>query len=371
MMICPRCNNQDPKYFYTFNNITYCRKCISVGSSKDLQLRVKVSKNTSSSIDFKLEYQLTPLQQELSTQLLQRYQNHQDTILKAVCGAGKTEITYAVIKYALNTGKRVCFTSPRKELVIELAGRLQSQFTNIQITTVYGGNTAKVDGQFIICTTHQLYRYPNCFDLLILDEQDAFPYANNEVLQNMLKNSIKGNYIYMSATLSAKPNLLMTKRYHGHPLDMPKCYLTGKLLMYLGTIILIRSYKQAGKPVLVYVPTVKLTTVVQNILSFFKIKCASVSSKTPNITSLIDKLKAHKLDALVTTTILERGITIDNVQVIILFGDNQIYQTSTLIQICGRVGRKPNHPTGSISIFSPYKTKAIKQCLEIIKKDNA
>ena len=30
-MICPRCKNQDPKYFYTFNNTSYCRKCIHIG----------------------------------------------------------------------------------------------------------------------------------------------------------------------------------------------------------------------------------------------------------------------------------------------------------------------------------------------------
>ena len=74
-----------------------------------------------------------------------------------------------VIKYALNQGQRVCFTTLRKELVIELAKRLQSQFKNISITTVYGGHSELVDGQFIICTTHQLYRYPQYFDLLILE----------------------------------------------------------------------------------------------------------------------------------------------------------------------------------------------------------
>ena len=62
--------------------------------------------------------------------------------------------------------------------------------------------------RFIICTTHQLYRYPQYFDLLILDELDAFPYVNNEVLIGLLQNSIKGNYIYMSATLTNQPDLL-------------------------------------------------------------------------------------------------------------------------------------------------------------------
>ena len=349
-MICPQCKNQDPKYFHTFNNITYCRKCIKYGQPG--KIAPVTNKKSNLSVDYKLNYQLTPLQQELSDNLLNRYQHHLNTTLKAVCGAGKTEITYAVIKYALNLGHNVCFTTPRKELVIELAKRLETQFLNISITVVYGGHTEKIDGQFIICTTHQLYRYPNYFDLLILDELDAFPYLNNEVLENILKNSIKGNYIYMSATLSDKPDLLMSKRYHSYPLDIPKCYLTSSFMMYLLSYKLVSTYIQEKKPVLIFVPTIRLTTIAYR---YFKIL----------------GIKSNKLDALITTTILERGITVENVQVIILYGNNSIYSCSTLIQICGRVGRNKNYPTGTISIFTPYKTKAIKQCIETIKKDNA
>ncbi len=366
-MICPQCKNQDPKYFHTFNNITYCRKCIKYGQTG--KIAPVTNKKSNLSVDYKLNYQLTPLQQELSDNLLNRYQHHLNTTLKAVCGAGKTEITYAVIKYALNLGHNVCFTTPRKELVI--AKRLETQFLNISITVVYGGHTEKIDGQFIICTTHQLYRYPNYFDLLILDELDAFPYLNNEVLENILKNSIKGNYIYMSATLSDKPDLLMSKRYHSYPLDIPKCYLTSSFMMYLLSYKLVSTYIQEKKPVLIFVPTIRLTTIAYRYFKILGIKSKAVSSKTKNVHQLINQLKTNKLDALITTTILERGITVENVQVIILYGNNSIYSCSTLIQICGRVGRNKNYPTGTISIFTPYKTKAIKQCIKTIKKDNA
>ena len=367
-MICPRCKNQDPKYFYTFNNTSYCRKCIHIGLANETISNTVKKVNLNA--DFKLDYQLTPIQEKLSNELLNRYKKHQNTILKAVCGAGKTEITYALIKYALNSGHNVCFTTPRKELVIELAKRFESQFTNVTITCVYGGHTTKTDGQFIICTTHQLYRYPNFFDLLILDEYDAFPYANNEVLKAFLKNSIKGNYVYMSATLLKTPDLSMTKRYHGYPLDIPKCYISNTLLMYIIAVKLILKFKKENKPVLIFVPTIKLTNTAYRYFSVLGIKTKPVSSRTKNIHMLINDLKSGKLDALITTTILERGITISNIQVIILYGDNRIYETATLIQICGRVGRKANFPTGSISIFTPYKTKAIKECIETIKKDN-
>lgn len=367
-MICPRCNNQDPQYFYTFNNVTYCRKCINIGNSNPFCFHNTPS-NTN--VDYSLNYQLTQLQQDVSNQLLRRYQNHLNTNLKAVCGAGKTEITYEVIKYALNHQQRVCFTTPRKELVIELAQRISSQFKNVIITTLYGGHSEQVDGQFIICTTHQLYRYYKYFDLLILDEMDAFPYANNDVLQGLLSNSIKGHYIYMSATSTNSPDLLMNRRYHNHLLDVPKYFHTSLFLMYLGTIILIKGYITKQLPILVYVPTIKLSYSVSKVLNCFKIKSHPVNSKTQDIHQIINNLKMHLLDVIVTTTVLERGITIDNVQVIIMYGNNRIYTKDTLIQICGRVGRKVNHPTGTITIFSPYKTKAIKQCIKTIKQDNA
>lgn len=368
-MICPRCKNQDPKYFYTFNNITYCRKCIKIGLANEIVPATKQKPNLQ--VTFQLDYQLTYLQQELSHKLLVRYQNHLNTSLKAVCGAGKTEITYEVIKYALNLGQRVCFTTPRKELVIELANRLESQFSNITITTVYGGNSKKVNGSFIVCTTHQLYRYPHYFDLLILDELDAFPYANNDVLHKILENSIKGNYIYMSATFIDKPDLSMSKRYHGYPLDIPKCYITGSLLMYLIAIKKALKYRKEHKPILIFVPTIELTATVNKSFRLFGIKSQPVSSKSKSIHHFLKMLKKGELDALITTTILERGITIGNIQVMILYGNNPIYESSTLIQICGRVGRKADYPTGSISIFTPYKTRAIKQCIKTIKKDNA
>lgn len=49
--------------------------------------------------------------------------------MKGVCGAGKTEIIYGVIEYALNLGQRVCLTMPRKELVVELSKELKNNFS--------------------------------------------------------------------------------------------------------------------------------------------------------------------------------------------------------------------------------------------------
>ncbi len=84
---------------------------------------------------------------------------------------------YGVIEYALNLGHHVCLTMPRKELVIELAKRIQKQFFKYSAHSCLWRTYRVFRRTIIICTTHQLYRYPRMFDLLILDEYDAFPFV--------------------------------------------------------------------------------------------------------------------------------------------------------------------------------------------------
>ena len=135
---------------------------------------------------------------------------------------------------------------PRKELVVELSKRIEKQFFHISPVLVYGDHHEQIDGQFIICTTHQLYRYPKCFDLLILDEFDAFPYRGNEVLESMLKRSIKGHYIMMSATLE-KGDVNVIERFHHQPIPVPQCVVTGKMMMYLLVLIRLKKYQKEKK----------------------------------------------------------------------------------------------------------------------------
>lgn len=371
-MKCPRCNNEDVLYFYQIENNYYCRKCISFGQVYTTTIYSdKKRGNANPNARYHLEYSLTKEQLSLSTKLVQRYQNHLNSKVKAVCGAGKTEIVYPVIQYALQRGDRVCFTTPRKELTKELYQRIQEQFLGIEIGLVYGGHIECDEAPFIVCTTHQLYRFPNTFDLLILDEMDAFPYSHDEVLQQLLFHSIKGNYIFMSATMQEEDMLVLQKRYHGYPIPLPTCKIVSKPMMMYLCIREIKRYQRMKKPVLVYVPTIALTTKIARVLKVFHIACGIAHSKVTNSKENIEQLVQHQIDVLVCTTVLERGITISNVQVIVLYGEYPIYDTETLVQIVGRVGRKAAHPTGQVTIYSEYKTKAIRSCIKTIQKDNA
>lgn len=57
------------------------------------------------------------------------------------------------------------------------------------------------------------------------------------------------------------------------------------------------------------------------------------------------------MPGLLTTTILERGITISNVQVAVIGAESPVFTASALIQIAGRVGRNIQFPDGDVLYF--------------------
>ena len=61
------------------------------------------------------------------------YKSKIDTLVNAVCGAGKTELIYSVLAYCLSLGKAVAFAVPRRDVVIELSQRIHMVFPNNSI----------------------------------------------------------------------------------------------------------------------------------------------------------------------------------------------------------------------------------------------
>ena len=57
------------------------------------------------------------------------------------------------------------FAISRRQVVLEIAQRLRQAFPTLHIVEVTQGYTTITDGDIIVCTMHQLYRYPDGFDL--------------------------------------------------------------------------------------------------------------------------------------------------------------------------------------------------------------
>ena len=316
-----------------------------------------------------INYSLTQTQQKASEEILNYVRNNQSVIVNAECGAGKTELVYQSIEYMVNQNKKVAFAIPRKDVVIEICNRLKKDYPTLKISAVYGGNTNDLEGQLVVLTTHQLFRYKNYFDLLILDEADAFPYYKDELLNNFLKSSVKGPIVYLSATIKddykkeCKNIVYVNRRFHNYDLPVPKVIrfnLFNKIVK-LKQIIALNLYKQ----ILVFVPTIDIGRKISKITGY-----NFVYSSLKNKQEIIDMFKEKRIRVLITTSILERGMTFFNVQVIVFDTQHDLFDESSLIQISGRVGRKLKAPTGNVYFLTTKTTSSIKKCIKTIKKKN-
>lgn len=373
--VCPRCGNDDPRYFGFKNNQPYCRLCISFQGREVKSYQVD-DEDTSAS----LTYPLSLEQEDISVKLLENFKNNKSTLVHAVCGSGKTELVYGVVSYALSQGMHVGFAVPRREVAIDLFPRFISAFPKRKSVCVYGGHTDELTGDMIILTTHQLYRYNNYFDLLILDEIDAFPFRDNRLLINLFKKSLKGSYILMSATPPSDivnefkknnlPILELHTRYHRHALPEPISVIRIGYFKILYLIKKIKEYRKNKKPLLIFAPTIELAEKIYSILKIFIKKGHFVHSKCLDRKEIITDFKKHKYDYLVTTSVLERGVTIKDVQVIIYNADDDMYSSGVLIQISGRVGRKIDAPTGEVIFLANKVSKSMKEAIHAIQLDN-
>lgn len=373
--VCERCGNSDPLYIGTRNGKPYCRMCVSFCGDN-----VPLKMTNHGSVVIKLNYPLSKEQKEISNKLIENYKNKKDTLVNAVCGAGKTELVYHLIANCMANGKRVAFAVPRRDVIIELFMRIREVFPYNKVVSVYGGHTSSLTGDVVVLTTHQLYRYEKYFDLIILDEIDAFPFKDNPLLKAMFDRAIKGNIVMMSATPSVevldyfsrenRSILELNTRFHRHPLPVPKVIVKIGYFKFLWLIKKLNEFLSENKKVFVFAPTIERCEFVYKMVKNRVKGGYFVHSKCKNREKIISDFKEDKYKFLVTTAVLERGVTVKNLQVIIFDADHKLYDEQALIQISGRVGRKIDAPEGEVVFLVNKTTIAIENAIKTIESKN-
>ncbi|RHW39943.1 DNA/RNA helicase [Lysinibacillus yapensis] len=377
---CNRCYNQIQHEFVQYNCAkcekicVYCRHCINMGrvtSCTNLilwngPLPLKYQKHV---LDWDGTY--TPAQKQAAQELTESMNNKRSHLVHAVCGAGKTEILFPAVLHALNKGLRVCIATPRTDVVLELFPRFQKVFPNTNIHALYG-NAPKQAGfsQLVLSTTHQLFRFENAFDVELVDEADAFPYTIDLALQQAVLKAKKEGAPIAFVTATPSTQILNTvkkenwsysfipKRYHNHPLPVPrfealwsyeKGITRGKIPLKL--IEWTEKRLSNREPFLIFFPTIQLMQKAIPLFQRMNEKILSVHAEDEHRKEKVIKLRNEEIPGLLTTTILERGITINNVQVAVVGAESKIFTSSALIQISGRVGRNVQFPEGDIVFF--------------------
>ena len=314
----------------------------------------------------------------------------QHHLIWAVTGAGKTEMLYAVVLKTLERGGRVVLSSPRIDVCNELFLRFKRIFPEEEILLLHGkSNKSYRFSPFVICTTHQLYRFYQAFELVVIDEVDAFPYTGDQGLTFAVKTAIKptGRFIYLSAT----PDERLLKeirsdfkihrlplRFHQRLLPEPKLVFWNdwqkKCLSERKIHPLVRKLEQllTQNHVLLFCPSIEIMDRLTKVLikRMPKQKIANASARDPKRMEKVTKMREQGYDILLTTMILERGVTFENISVLILGADHRVFTKSSLVQIAGRADRKGSFSNSEVYFYYEEKTTAIVQALREIKEMN-
>ena len=391
---CLRCGQLTPKKQAALpNGQYYCPACILLDRMSTLDYLVGIKEpNEFAKCDHSIltwQGQLSKYQQACSLELQQKVVGGKKHLLWAVTGAGKTEMLFELITKYLCAQKRICLASPRVDVCNELYPRLQEAFAKLDIQLLHGRTDEPYHyTQLVIATTHQLLRFEHAFDLLIIDEVDAFPFVHNQQLEFAAKQALKneGALLYLTAT----PDKLLQKRikhhefsvsylplrFHQQPLPEIKVLLLPKWLEMLKTkqrllkiekIILL--WQQRKEPFLIFVPRIKLLTPV---LQAVKLLCPdlngeSVFANDPQRIEKVLLMRKKECQYLVTTTILERGVTFAGLNILVLGADDAVFSLSALVQIAGRAGRNLSRPTGDVYFVCADYTRDIKGAVSQIK----
>lgn len=390
--VCFRCGSViDQKLWRLSEDVLYCRACIQLGRLRsDQKLYAIAQQDFEGQEVLNWKGTLTSYQQEVSDGLIQAVKENQNALVHAVTGAGKTEMMYQVVANSIKNGKAVCIATPRIDVCIELYRRMKEDFS-CPISLLHGESEPYFRTPLVIATTHQLLKFYKAFDLLIIDEVDAFPYVDNPVLYKAAKNAIKkeGNTLYLTATSTDELDKKVKKkevgryslprRFHGNSLVVPEIKWVSKIRQKIekgkiphDLLQLIKQQRQTTYPLLLFVSEIELGKQLKDILTkyFPKEKLGFVSSKTEDRLRIVEEFRNREVSILVSTTILERGVTFPLVDVFVIESNHRLFTKSTLVQISGRVGRSKERPTGQLLFLADGITKAMKNAVKEIKEMN-
>ncbi|WP_010631870.1 DEAD/DEAH box helicase [Sporolactobacillus vineae] len=404
--ICRRCGNTRENGFGTCTcahcgkACVYCRHCLPMGVIRSCTRLASWSGPEPEQPHSYLESgkplcvwngRLSPEQEQAAIRLDQALNAGDSFLVWAVTGAGKTELLFPAIGHALRRGESVTIAAPRIDVVRELYPRIRAAFPDVPVSALYGGSEHLVPGApLVLATAHQLIRYYHCFDKIFIDEVDAFPFHFDPMLDFAVRKAGKPGapigylsatpphdlkYAYESGRLAGTK---IARRYHGHPLPVPRCQWAGNWAHAVRKSRLPRSFfawlqkkSEEQKQLFCFVPSVALCLKLTGLIQKAGLSpSAGVHAQDPDRHEKVTAFREGRLRILVTTTILERGVTVPGVDIAVFGADDPVFDERALVQISGRAGRAADQPDGEIVFFHNGRTLEMIRAVRHIEKMN-
>ena len=85
---------------------------------------------------------------------------------------------------------------------------------------------------------------------------------------------------------------------------------------------------------------------------------------------MISGFRQKKNGVMLCTTVMERGLTIENVQVCVYQADSRIFDEAGLVQMAGRVGSVFAYPEGDVLFLCRRRSEKAERCVKALREAN-
>lgn len=283
-----------------------------------------------------------------------------DRLLCGDVGFGKTEVALRACFKAICDGKQVAFVAPTTILSeqhyntaksrmsdfgvkIEVLNRFKTQKETAKILSDI--KSGKVD---LVCGTHRIFSSDVEFKslgLIILDEEQKFGVEDKEKLKNKYPDV---DVLTLSATpIPRTLNMALTGIRDISVISTPpseRLPVQTFVVEYSDALLkdaIMREVSREGQVFVLYNSVEKIYTFAERlrrIVPDVKITVGHGQMRPRELENVIYDFYHKKSDVLVSTTIIENGIDIENANTLIII-DSDKFGLSSLYQLRGRVGR--------------------------------
>lgn len=305
-----------------------------------------------------------------------------DRLLCGDVGYGKTEVALRAAFKAIMDGKQVVMLAPTTILVNQHFNTMKKRFGQFPITIDYisrfktpaqkkqvieGLQKGSID--FVVGTHAVLSDKINFknLGLLIVDEEQRFGVNHKEKIKKMSENI---DVLTLSATpiprtlqmsLSGIRDLSLLDEYPENRLPV-NTYVMEYDAVYIREAIL-KEMNRGGQIYFVYNKVSTIHRMYERLVELVpeaKIVISHGQMSTRELENILNDFTNNKYDILLTTTIIETGMDIQNVNTIIVYNADMM-GLSQLYQLKGRVGRSDRN---SFAYFTYKHNKIMTEIAE-------
>lgn len=290
-----------------------------------------------------------------------------------------SNILYEIILNSLETRKKILYITDEPEDNIEIINLIKkhSKFRNYRYLR---GDYEDNSSDLIIANSTKLNSITDKFNLIVYDGIcSVLKVSYNNLIKNMTRLLNFGGKIIsynFECIFNGIKEIILPIRDNGCPLVEPTLLKTkidlNKDIPYVAYEYIKWSLESSRK-VIIYVPDREKVKNVYNYLSnYCKDLARDVYCFLDNglDDKEIKKFLNRKETIIITNDYINKDLDISNINVMVFFADNILFNYKKLVYICGKVGRKEKRHSGEVIFVAKDENLEIEKSKNIIRNFN-